>query len=64
MPNGIQKIWSKKAIIYRKIGTKKIEEKKSIPILSSRLTLSINSGFCEILEGNLCKKRITEIKNE
>ena len=34
VPKGKQQIWRKKDIIYRKIGTKKIEENKSIPILS------------------------------
>ena len=61
---GKQKIWRKKEIIYRKIGTKKIEENKSIPILSLRLISSKYWGFCETLDGSLCKKRIIEIKKE
>ncbi len=61
---GKQQIWRKKDMIYRKIGTKKIEENKSIPILSVRLTSSKYLGFCETLDGSLCKKRIMEIKKE
>ena len=53
-----------KEIIYKKIGTKKIEENKSIPILSVRLTSSKYLGFCETLDGSLCKKRIMEIKKD
>ena len=61
---GKQQIWRKKEIIYRKIGTKKIEENKSIPILSFRLILSKYWGCCETLDGSLCKKRTIEIKKE
>ena len=61
---GKQKIWRKKEIIYRKIGTKKIEENKSIPILSLILNSSEYKGFCKTLDGNLCKKRTMEIKKE
>ena len=64
VPKGKQQIWRKKEIIYRKIGTKKIEENKSIPILSLKLMSSKYWGFCENLDGNLCKKRIMEIKKE
>ena len=61
---GKQEIWRKKDIIYRKIGTKKIEENKSIPILSLRLISSKYWGFCENLDGSLCKNSIIEIKKE
>ena len=64
VPKGKHKIWRKKEIIYRKIGTKKIEENKSIPILSIRLISPKSTRFCETRDGNLCKKRTIEIKKE
>ena len=46
------------------MGQKKIEENKSIPISSLTLIWSIYMGCCATLDGNLCKKRIIEIKKE
>ena len=61
---GKQQIWRMKEIIYRKNGTKKMEENKSIPILSFKLISSKYLGFCETLDGSLCKNRIIAIKKE
>ena len=64
VPKGKQKKWRRKEKIYRKIGTKKIEENKSIPISLLRFISSKYIGSCKTLEGSLCKKRIMEIKKE